>query len=72
MDSPQLKSFLFPGTRPEKKGYLPIRSIPYKKALGKKDLELKEEMLLTMSKFGASPLASGNQTLPLHKHLILY
>jgi len=59
MESPLIKSHAFPPVKSERKGFIPIRSISYKKTLGKKDLELRQDMLSTMGKFTVSPLNSG-------------
>lgn len=58
MESPLIKSHAFPPVKSERKGFIPIRSISYKKTLGKKDLELRQDMLSTMGKFTVSPLNS--------------
>ena len=62
MESPGIAHTTFPSVyKTEKKAFIPIRSIAYKKSLAdQKDVEYRKDMLSTMSKFGGSPLVSGN------------
>ena len=62
MESPGLGYTTFPSVhRTEKKGFIPIRSIAYKKSLkDPQDVEYRKDMLSTMNKFSMSPLGSGN------------
>jgi len=68
MDSPGAIGYTtFPSVyKTEKKGFIPIRSIAYKKTLADpKDVEYRKDMLSTMTKFGAaSPLVSAYTASP--------
>jgi len=62
MESPGTAYTTFPSVhKTEKKGFIPIRSIAYKKSLkDPQDVEYRKDMLSTMNRFGFSPLGSGN------------
>lgn len=66
MESPGTAYTTFPSVfRTEKKGFIPIRSIAYKKSLAdQKDVEYRKDMITTMTKFGMSPLGSANTNSP--------